>query len=151
MIALAAPAAQAAPAITQAQARAFVARQERAWNARDLAAYFATFTSDAEFVDQTRDVKHGGMIVYGRSPLDAARAQAEKFLATATSVEEGVVESIEIAAGGRQAVVSGRETSMVVSKGRTRKVCAQTRQILVLAGGVVKSKGQTDTIVRCPK
>ena len=83
--------------------------------------------------------------------LYAARAQAEKFLATATSVEEGVVESIEIAAGGRQAVVSGRETSMVVSKGRTRKVCAQTRQILVLAGGVVKSKGQTDTIVRCPK
>ena len=148
---LAASAAQAAPAISEAQARAFAARQEAAWNARDLDAYFATFTPDAVFIDQTRDVKHGGMIPYGRSDLKQARTQAAKFLAGATSVERGVVEKVEIAAGGREATLMGRETSTVVSKGRTRRACAQTRQVLVLAGGTLKSKGQTDTIVRCPK
>lgn len=148
---LTASAAQAAPAISEAQARAFAARQEAAWNARDLDAYFATFTPDAVFIDQTRDVKHGGMIPYGRSDLKQARAQAAKFLAGATSVERGVVERVEIAAGGREATLIGRETSTVVSKGRTRRACAQTRQTLVLAGGTLKSKGQTDTIVRCAK
>jgi uncharacterized protein (TIGR02246 family) len=148
---LAASAAQAAPAISEAQARALAARQEAAWNARDLDAYFATFTPDAVFIDQTRDVKHGGMIPYGRSDLKQARAQAAKFLAGATFVERGVVERVEIAAGGREATLIGRETSTVVSKGRTRRACAQTRQTLVLAGGTLKSKGQTDTIVRCPK
>lgn len=146
-----ASAAQAAPTIDEAQARAFVARQEAAWNARDLPGYFALFTPDAVFVDQTRDVKRGGMIVYGKSTLAQARAQAEKFLAGATSAERGVVEKVEIAAGGREAVVTGAKTTTVASKGRARKVCAETRQTLILAGGALKSRGQTDTIVRCPK
>ena len=146
-----ASAAQAAPTIDEALARAFVARQEAAWNARDLPGYFALFTPDAVFVDQTRDVKRGGMIVYGKSTLSQARAQAGKFLAGATSAERGLVEKVEIAAGGREAVVTGAKTSTIASKGRTRKVCAQTRQTLVLTGGTLKSRGQTDTIVRCPK
>ena len=146
---LAASAAQAAPAISEAQARAFAARQEAAWNARDLDAYFATFTPDAVFIDQTRDVKHGGMIPYGRSDLKQARAQAAKFLAGATSVERGTIDRIEIAADGASARLVGREVTTVQSKGRTRKACADTEQTLVLVGGQIRSKGQTDTITRC--
>lgn len=140
-----------AASITEPQVRAFVARQEKAWNARDLTAYFALFTPDAAFVDQTRDVKHGGMIPYGRSDLNEARRQARKFLAGATSVEAGAVDRIEIAPDGRQALVVGRETTTVTAKGAVRRVCAETRQTLVLTASGLKSQGQTDTIVRCPK
>jgi negative regulator of replication initiation len=43
----------------------------------------------------------------------------------------------------------GREVTTVQSKGRTRKACADTEQTLVLVGGQIRSKGQTDTITRC--
>ena len=144
-----ASAAQAAPTIDEAQARAFVARQEAAWNARDLPGYFALFTPDAVFVDQTRDIKHGGMIPYGTSTLPQARAQATKFLAGATSTERGTIDKVEIARDGASARLVGREVTTIQSKGRTRRACADTEQTLVLVGGQIRSKGQTDTITRC--
>jgi hypothetical protein len=145
-----AAAAQAAPGITEAQARAFAGKQEAAWNARDLAGYFALFTPDAVFVDQTPDPKKPGrMILYGRITLRQAKDQAEKFLKGATSVERGTLDKVEIAKDGRSARLTGREVSAVASGGRTRKVCAQTQQTLVSKGGALKSTGQTDTIVRC--
>lgn len=147
--ALVAPPAQAAPRLTEAQARAFAQKQEAAWNARDLDGYFALFTKDAVFIDQTRDVKHGGMIPYGASGLPQARAQAAKFLAGATSVERGTIDRVEIARDGTSARLIGREVTTIQSKGRTRKACAETEQILVLVGGQIRSKGQTDTIIRC--
>ena len=147
--ALIAPPAEAAPRLTEAQARAFAKNQEAAWNARDLDAYFALFTRDAVFVDQTRDVKHGGMIPYGTSTLPKARAQAAKFLAGATSIERGTIDKVEISQDGTSARLVGREVTTVQSKGRTRKACADTEQTLVLVGGQIRSKGQTDTITRC--
>lgn len=147
--ALIAPPADAAPRLTEAQARAFAQQQEAAWNARDLDGYFALFTKDAVFVDQTRDIKNGGMIPYGRSGLAQARAQATKFLAGATSTERGVVDRIEIAADGRSAKLTGREVTTIQRRGRTRRACADTEQTLVLVGGQLRSKGQTDTITRC--
>lgn len=147
--ALIAPPAEAASRLTEAQARAFVQKQEAAWNARDLDGYFALFTTDAVFIDQTRDIKHGGMIPYGRSTLPQARAQAAKFLAGASSTERGAIDKVEIAADGASARLTGREVTSVQSKGRTRRACAETEQTLVLVGGQIRSKGQTDTIVRC--
>ncbi|WP_312163785.1 DUF4440 domain-containing protein [Phenylobacterium sp.] len=147
--ALIAPPAHAAPRLTKAQARAFAQKQEAAWNARDLDGYFALFTKDAVFVDQTRDIKNGGMIPYGRSSVAQARAQAAKFLAGATSTERGVVDKVEIAADGRSARLTGREVTTIQSQGRTRRACADTEQTLVLVGGEIRSKGQTDTITRC--
>ena len=141
--------AQAAPRLTEAQARAFAAKQEAAWNARDLDGYFALFTKDAVFVDQTRDVKHGGMIPYGSSTALQARARAEKFIKSATSVERGAVDKVTIAADGKSARLTGREVTTITRGGRTQRVCADTEQTLVLSGGVLKSTGQTDTIVRC--
>lgn len=140
--------AQAASRLTEAQARAFAARQEAAWNARDLDKFFATFTKDAVFTDQTRDPKRG-LIPYGSSGLAKARQQSAAFLAKSTSVERGTVDKVEIAADGQSARLTGREITTVTTGGRTRRVCADTEQTLVLVGGTLRSKGQTDTVVRC--
>lgn len=134
--------------LTEAQARAFAARQEAAWNARDLDAFFALFTKDAVFTDQTRDPKRG-LIPYGSSGLAKARQRSAAFLAKSSSVERGVVDKVEIAADGRSALLSGREITTITTGGRARRVCADTEQTLVLVGGALRSKGQTDTVTRC--
>ena len=137
-----------AAGLTDAQVRDFARRQENAWNARDLNGFFALFTPDAVFTDQTRTPK-GEMISYGASNRVEAKTQAGKFLATATSVERGVIDKVTIAADGRSAEVLGREITKVKTTARTRKVCADTRQVVVLTGGAIRSKGQTDTVTRC--
>ena len=50
---------------------------------------------------------------------------------------------------GTSARLVGREVTTIQSKGRTRRACADTEQTLVLVGGQIRSKGQTDTITRC--
>jgi hypothetical protein len=137
-----------AAGLTEAAVRRYLAAQEKAWNERRLDAYFAGFTPDAVFVDQHKTPEE--TIVYGRSGLAAAKAASRKFLASATSAERGTVRSIRIAPSGRTARVLGFEVSTVTTGGRVRRVCAETDQTLVLAGGRVLSKRQTDSIVRCP-
>lgn len=144
--ALAAPA--FAAGLTEASVRQYLAAQEKAWNGRRLDAYFSGFTPDAVFVDQHRTPEE--TIVYGRSGLAKAKAAAQRFLASATSSERGSVRSIRISPSGREARVLGFEVSTVSTGGRVRRVCAQTDQTLVLSGGRVLSKGQTDNIVKCP-
>ncbi|MFC3079200.1 hypothetical protein ACFODL_13970 [Phenylobacterium terrae] len=144
--ALAGPA-QAA-GLTEAGVRRYLAAQEKAWNERRLDAYFAGFTADAVFVDQHKTPEE--TITYGRSGLAEAKAAARRFLASSSSQERGAVRSIRIAPSGRTARVLGFEVTTVTTGGRVRRVCAQTDQTLVLAGGRVLSKGQTDSIVKCP-
>lgn len=144
LAALAAPA--SAAGLTEASVRKFLADQEQAWNARRLDAYFAAFTPDAVFVDQTRTPKE--VIVYGRSSVAQARGFARKALAASTSTERGTVRRIAIAPDGRSAKVTGYEVTTIVTGPRTRRVCAETEQTLVLRGGKVLSKGQTDSILR---
>lgn len=138
----------AAAGLTEAQVRDFAARQEKTWNARDLTGYFAMFTPDAIFIDQTRTPK-GELIPYGQSDRAKAKDLARKFLAGSTSIERGVIDKVVIAADGRSATVTGREITTVQTGARIRKVCANTQQTLVLTGGVIRSKGQTDTVTRC--
>lgn len=82
----AAPSAHAAGGLTDAAARAFVASQEKAWNGRDLDGYFAKFTADAVFVDQTRTAK-GEVIRYGDSSLSQAKTQSRRYFAKARFVD----------------------------------------------------------------
>lgn len=147
VLALAAPGAASAAELTEAAARRFLAEQEAAWNAGRLDAYFGRFTKDAVFVDQHRTPKE--TIVYGRSSLDEARTYAAKARKTWRSVERGSVRSIRIAPDGKSARVLGSEVTTLSSAARTRTVCAQTEQTLVLSGGRILSRGQTDTIVKC--
>jgi hypothetical protein len=144
LTALAAPA--AAAGLTDAAVRRFLADQEQAWNARRLDAYFAGFTPDAVFVDQHRTPKE--LITYGRSTLAEARAFARKT--KSKSVERGVIRSVAIAPDGGSARVLGYEVTTIEAGGRTRTVCADTEQTVVLRRGRILSKGQTDTILlRC--
>jgi ketosteroid isomerase-like protein len=140
----------AAPSLTDASVRAFVARQERAWNAGDLAAYFALYAPDARFADQARTP--GGQVVpYGSSTVAQARAQARKFRATAKVRETGQVLRVEIAPDGRSARVVAREVSVITTPARARTICAERVQTVVLRAGALRSTGQTDTVVKCPR
>lgn len=135
-----------AAGLTDMAIREFLGRQEQAWNARRLDAYFAGFTPDAVFVDQTRTPKE--TIVYGRSTLTEAKAFARKAMAGSSSKERGTVRGVVVAADGRSAKVTGYEVTTIVTGSRTRTVCAETEQTLVLRGGRILSKGQTDSILR---
>jgi len=148
LIALLATPAQAQPAITDAQVRAFVTRQEAAWNAGDLDRYFAGFTPQARFTDQAY-VGDKPPVPYGTSTLAQAQAQARKALARARSREAGQVTKIHIAANGRSAQVVSNVASTVDSGGKVRHLCAYRGQALVLSGGRLLSNGQTDTFFKC--
>jgi uncharacterized protein (TIGR02246 family) len=150
VFALAANAQAAAPArLSEAAIRAFVAKQEAAWNARDARAWAAFFTPDARFVDQSRG-SDNSLVPNGQSTLTEAAAQAERFFAKAPFHETAEVVRVEIAADGRSARVFGRETTRIDEPGRpSRTFCAETEQTLTLAAGRFLSRGQTDTAVRC--
>lgn len=149
---LAAALLSAAPAwaagLTEAQVRAFVAQQERKWNAGELDAYFAAFRPDAVFTDQYR-TPSGQIVPYGSSDLAKARAQSRKFRAQSKLAEKGEITKIALDADGRTAQVDARVVSRIQNAKGERVTCAERRQVLVLAGGQVRSKGQTDTFTRC--
>ena len=146
LAALAGPAV-AAQALSEAQVRRFLADQQQAWNAGRLDAYFAGFTQDAVFVDQTRTPKE--VISYGRSTLAQARAQARKFRAKSKSTEQTTIRALAMAPDGASARVLGDKVTTVTTVGQARRYCAQTDQTLILVAGRILSKGQTDTLVRC--
>ena len=134
--------------ITDADARAFVARQEAAWNTGDFERYFAGFTPDARFTDQAYVGADKPPVPYGTSTLVQAKAQAKRT--ASRSRERGEVRRIEIAADGRSAKVTSRVGSTVTTAGKARRLCASRVQTLTLASrGGVRATGQTDTFVNC--
>jgi ketosteroid isomerase-like protein len=149
-LALAAPVARGAPArLTEPAIRAFIASQEKAWNAKDARVWAAAFTPDARFVDQARG-SDNSVVPNGTSTLAQATAQAERFFAKSSFHETAEVTRIEIAADGRSARVLAREQIRIDQPGRAPRVlCTETEHRLVLAGGRILSRGQTDTSVRC--
>ncbi|WP_309605999.1 hypothetical protein [Phenylobacterium sp.] len=141
--------AASAPAqITAQQVRAFVERQARAWNAGDLAGYFATFTPQARFTDQALG-NDNRIVPYGVSTLDQARAQAGRVFASSRVRETSVITAITIAPDGRRAQVADDEVSEITKGGKLRRVCGHSVANLVLTPAGLRSTGQTDTIVRC--
>jgi len=149
---LAGAAAQAAEtSITEAAARAFVARQDAAWNARSPAAFAATFTPDAVFIDQAVG-SDGKTIPNGRSTLAEATAQARRFFARSRFRQTTVVGAVTLAPDARSAQVLAKTTTRIDRPGQPpRTFCALSEQTLVLVQGRLLSRGQTDTDVRCPK
>ena len=51
---------------------------------------------------------------------------------------------------GRSAQVVSHVRSEIASADRVRRLCAVRAQTLMLAGGAVRSTGQTDTYLPCP-
>jgi hypothetical protein len=145
---IAGPAAAAAP-LTEPQVRTFVERQSRAWNAGDLAGYFATFTPDARFTDQALG-NDNRIVPYGVSTLAQARTQARKTLAKSKVREATVITAVAIAPDGRSARVTARTNSEIAGPGATpRQVCAVRVATVDLTPSGLRTSGQTDTIVRC--
>lgn len=142
---LAASPAAAQARIGEADVRAFVAAQEAAWNAGRLDTFFAAFTPDATFTDQAYQGDKPP-VPYGTSTLAEARALTRKAFAKAPSREAARVFRIAVAADGRSAQVV---TSVGIRNG-SRRLCASRVQTLVpAADGGLRSKGQTDTYIRC--
>jgi hypothetical protein len=151
---LAAAALAAAPAwgaaLSEAQVRAFVGKQERAWNAGALEAYFSTFRPDAIFTDQYR-TPAGQLVPYGSSTLAAARTQSRKFRAVSKVSETGEIVRIALGSDGQTAHVVSRVVSRIQGAKGLRVTCAERRQDLVLTSGGLRSRGQTDTFSRCSR
>ena len=136
--------------LTEATARAFIARQEAAWNARDARAFAATFAPGAVFIDQASG-SDGKVVVNGRSTLAEALVQARRFFAKAPFQATATVDRVALSPDGRTARVVGRETTRIAAPGKpSRTYCARTEQTLALVAGRIVSHGQTDTDVRCP-
>ena len=134
----------AEPRLGEADVRAFVARQEQAWNAGALDRYFAAFTPDARFTDQAY-VGDKPPVPYGTSTLTQARLQAGKSRSGAKPQEAGRILRIALTPDGHTA----RVESSVVSRVGARRLCATRVQTLILAHGTLRSRGQTDTYIRC--
>jgi hypothetical protein len=139
----------AATRVTEADVRAFLARQEGLWNARDIPGFFATYAPGAVITAQAR-TGDGKVVPYGASTLAQARAQAKRFFATARVQETSEVLRVEIAPDGRSARTLVRQTSRIATRGRVRVVCGESAQTLALVGGRLASRAQTDTVLRCP-
>ena len=137
-------------AITDAAARAFIARQERAWNSGDLAAYFAGYAPGATFTDQAY-VGDKPPVPYGTSTLPQARAQVRKALTRSKASETAQIQRITPTADGRAVIVVARVASTLHAAGKTRRLCAVRRQILISHQGRVHSSGKTDTYYPCPR
>jgi hypothetical protein len=149
LLCLLATAAEAAPArLSEAEVRGFVARQSKAWNAGDLAAYFALFTPDAVFTDQAR-ARDGRLVPYGASTVAQARAQAARTFATSKLQETTLIRAVAIAPDGKRAQVTSAEQTTVRGGGPPRRFCAERVQTLVATPAGLRSRGQIDTVVRC--
>jgi hypothetical protein len=149
LVLIAGPACAQAP-ITEVTARAFVARQEAAWNAGQLDRYFAGFTPGARFTDQAY-VGDKPPVPYGTSTLAEARTQAAQAFNRSKIREVGQVTRVRIAADGRSARVVSSLTSTIETKGKVRRLCAYRGQALVLQGGRLLSNGKTDTFFKCSR
>jgi len=145
---LVATAAQGATRLGEAEVRGFLERQSRAWNAGDLAGYFGLFTPKASFTDQGR-AKDGRVAPYGTSTLREARAQARRSFAAGKVSEAIQVRAIRIAPDRRSAQVATSEQTLVTAGGRTRRICGERTQTLVVTPAGLRSTGQTETIFAC--
>ena len=148
LLLLAGPAFAAPAAITEAQVRALAERQSRAWNAGDLAAYFATFTPTARFTDQALG-NDNRIVPFGVSTREQAQAQSRRTLAKGAAHETATIDAVTLAPDGRSARLSARVVSKISSGGATREVCARRVETFERTTAGMRATGQTDTIVRC--
>ena len=148
LLLLAGPAFAGPAAITEAQVRALAERQSRAWNAGDLAAYFATFSPSARFTDQALG-NDNRIVPFGVSTREQAQAQSRRTLAKGGAHETATIDAVTLAPDGRSARLSARVVSKISNGGAVRQVCARRVEAFERTVAGLRATGQTDTIVRC--
>ena len=147
-LAFAGPALAGPAGLTEAQVRSLVERQSRAWNAGDLAGYFATFSPTARFTDQAL-ANDNSIVPYGVSTLAEARAQSGRALTHGKAREVVTLEAVAIDPDRRSARVSARVVSEIAGARGPRRVCARRVETFALTPAGPRATGQTDTVVRC--
>lgn len=147
-LALAGPALAAPAGLSEAQVRSLVERQSRAWNAGDLAGYFATFSPTARFTDQALG-NDNSIVPYGASTLAQARAQSGRALAGGRMREAVTLDAVTLAPDRRSARVSAGVVSEIAGSAGPRRVCARRIETFALTPAGLRATGQTDTVVRC--
>jgi hypothetical protein len=147
-LALYAAPALAGPQLTQTQVRGLAARQSKAWNAGDLAAYFATFSAAAHFSDQALG-NDNRIVPYGASTLPQAREQSRKALSQNKVRETQTVASVTLAGDGRTAELVADVVTNISGARTARRICAKRTETFALTPAGLRATGQTDTIVRC--
>lgn len=148
LMALSVAPALADPRLTETQVRGLAERQSRAWNAGDLAAYFATFTPAARFTDQALG-NDNRIVLYGASTLAQAREQSRKTLGRGKVRETLTLGAVSLAADGRAAQLTADVVTEISGAGAPRRVCAKRTETFTLTASGLRATGQTDTIVRC--
>ena len=147
-LAFAGPALAGPAGLTEAQVRSLVERQSRAWNAGDLAGYFATFSPTARFTDQALG-NDNSIVPYGVSTLAQARAQSGRAMAGGKMQETVTVDAVTLAPDRRSARVSAGVVSEIARVPVSRRVCARRIETFELTRAGLRATGQTDTVVRC--
>ncbi|HEX3367066.1 hypothetical protein [Phenylobacterium sp.] len=148
VVALLTAPALADPRLTESQVRGLAERQSHAWNAGDLAAYFATFAPTARFTDQALG-NDNRIVPYGVSTLAEAREQSRKTLARGKVHETLSLGAVMLAADGRTAQLAADVVTQISGVGAPRRVCAKRTETFALTPPGPRATGQTDTIVRC--
>jgi hypothetical protein len=143
----AAPAAAQAP-LTEAAIRDLAARQTAAFNAGDLAGYFATFAPKAVFTAQALG-SDNRITPYGSSTVAQARAQLSKTVSRSKVSETVEVRRVALARSGRGGALSARVRTRIETAGQARLSCAERLTTFAEVGGSLRALSQTDTLVRC--
>ncbi|MGA0606456.1 hypothetical protein ACO2Q0_10690 [Phenylobacterium sp. VNQ135] len=144
---LALPARADAP-LTEADARALVARQAARLNAGDLDGYLATFAPSAVFTQQALG-SNNQLIPYGQATVRQARDQLGRTLAKSQVREAVEVRKVAIGAAGRGGALQAFVRTRVTTAGRIRESCAERLSTFARIGGGLRVLAQTDTLVRC--
>ncbi|THD77182.1 MAG: hypothetical protein E7812_14625 [Phenylobacterium sp.] len=148
LAAFAQPALAAPARLSEAQVRAFVERQSKAWNGGDLTAYFALFTPDARFRDQALG-SDDKVYPYGTSSLAEARARSGKAFAGRRIQEATTIRGVTLAPDGRSANLAADVVTTIAGGPGARRSCARREQVVVATPQGPRSTGETDTVVRC--
>ena len=129
--AAAAPSAPPPARFNDASIRNFIEQQERLWNTRAFALFYATFAPQATIATVHRG--HGGPPTRSVRTLAQDRHAAEKFFASshADIREADWIEHIAIHPGARRATVRVRETTTIKVHGKVKVLHAVTEQVLV--------------------
>ncbi|HEX4737517.1 MAG TPA: hypothetical protein VH331_08145 [Allosphingosinicella sp.] len=134
--------------LTERTVRAFVEHQERLWNRRDFADFFALTAPEAVFTTERR-APDGTIRVERETVVQSRRSAEQAFAAISEFREKATIDRIEIAPDGRNARIVGHEEADVLRAGGRRRLCADTEQGLVLREGRILSLGQTDRVRSC--
>ncbi len=135
----------AAAKLDEPSVRAFVVAQNRAWNARDFARYYATFDPGALIVTIRKDAD-GRVLRTARSVSDD-RKEAERFFASTRAIirETDRIDKITIAPDGRHARVRVLEETGTVEDGKTSLLHAIAEVELESRDGRIVAVGLTET------